>query len=147
MKEIVLVIEILKNLPNGKSVGSCNINSEMYKYGSGEQMNFLLTEMFKIIINKNVMPYLFNVGIIKPIVKDAEADRNEINNLRPITISDTLANIYEKILLFEIDKSHFNSDKQFGFKKNSSCNHAVFTLRETIIFSKQNKKKGLCGID
>jgi hypothetical protein len=44
------------------------------------------------------MSYLFNVCIIKPIVKDAEANQNEIINLKPITIADTVANIFENQL-------------------------------------------------
>ena len=132
---------VIKNIPNGKSVGSAGVSGEMFKYGISGELVKTLNMIFSKMINYQVMPYLFNVGIIKPIVKNENEDPNDINNLRPITISDVLANIYEKLIIIEMDKKHTHNDKQFGFKKSSSCNHAVFTLREAILFNVHNKKK------
>jgi RNA-directed DNA polymerase len=36
-------------------------------------------------------------------------------------------------MLNEINKTHKDAAKQFGFKQNSSCQNAIFTVRETII--------------
>ena len=59
-----------------------------------------------------------------------------------------MANIYEKIILNELEKTHPNNKKQFGFKKNSSCGHALFVLRELLIKNQKNKKKTyICAID
>ena len=132
---------IIRDIPNGKSVGSAGVSGEMFKYGMSIELVQALNILFTKMINHQVIPHLFNVGIIKPIVKNENEDPNDINNLRPITISDVLANIYEKIIITEMDKKHAHNDKQFGFKKSSSCNHAVFTLRESILFNLKNKKK------
>ncbi|RNA44136.1 hypothetical protein BpHYR1_007252 [Brachionus plicatilis] len=63
--------EVLKSIPNGKSPGFANISGEILK----------------------IAPYLFNIGIIKPIVKDFKSDPNDIVNLRPITVSDILVRL------------------------------------------------------
>ena len=100
------------------------------------------------MIKFTITPFFFNIGIIKPLVKDTNKESYDLNNLRPITISDTLANVYENYMLSEIEEMHNNNDKQFGFKKNSSCGHAVFVLNETIkAYKKKNKRLFICGID
>ena len=39
-----------------------------------------------------------NIGKLIPIVKDPKG-KDDISNTRPITISDTLSNIYEKVII------------------------------------------------
>ncbi|RNA17576.1 Retrovirus-related Pol poly from transposon [Brachionus plicatilis] len=90
-----------------------------------------LLEVFKEMFNKKI-----------------KKSKTDVNNVRPITISDTLANIYEKIILNEIDKTHSGTPNQFGFKSNSSCSHAVFTVKELALRSlKKNKPLYACAID
>lgn len=101
------VIEsILKNLGNGKSTGIAGAQAEMFKYGTTPVLENIIKLILEKIINLNIMPYFFNVGIIKPIVKDLTKSNNEVKNLRPITISDCIANIYEKVMIHEIGKTH-----------------------------------------
>ena len=83
------------------------------------------------------MPIDFTTTIIKPLVKDTTKPSDTINNLRPIAISDVFAIIYEKIILIEIRKTRKEHKKQFGFKSNSSCAHAVFLVLQAL---KQSKK-------
>ena len=138
----------LKNIPNGKSRGYAGAQNEMFKYCISDEMIMLLKIIFEKMINYAITPQLFNVGVIKPLVKDTSKDSGDPNNIRPITISDSMANIYEKIILIEIERSYPDSHKQFGFKKHSSCSHAVFCLREMALHSLQNKKKlFVCAID
>ena len=51
-------------------------------------------------------PDNFNVAVIKPLVKDPRLAIDTTDNLRPVAISEALANLFEKILLFEINKTH-----------------------------------------
>ena len=48
------------------------------------------------------VPPGFNVGIIKPILKDDKAAQDDLKNTRPITISDSLSNIFEPFVLNRI---------------------------------------------
>jgi hypothetical protein len=124
---------IIKNLDNNKSNGNNGISNEQFKYGISWQLTNLLKSIFENMIQFNIMPINFNIGKITPIIKDSEGSHTDINNIRPITISDLISNIFERLLLNEIIKTHKDATKQFGFKQNSSFQHAVFTVRETII--------------
>ena len=84
------------------------------------------------MINHSIVPDNFNTSIIKPIAKDPKQSTNSINNLRPVAISESFANLYERILLEEIKKSHSEEQEQFGFKSKSSCSHAIFALKNLI---------------
>lgn len=79
-----------------------------------------------------------NVGKLIPIIKDSTLEAT-IENTRLITISDTITNIYEKVIFDRILKSHRVNDLQFGFKTRSSCNHAVYILME---ISREINQKG-----
>ncbi|RNA19764.1 RNA-directed DNA polymerase from mobile element jockey-like [Brachionus plicatilis] len=68
--------------------------------------------------------------------------------MRPLTISDTIANIFEKYLLSRIETNHQYPQTQFGFKTKSSTNHGIYTVMETIQHFKHKKKKlFICAID
>lgn len=139
---------ILKELPNGKSRGFSEVQSEMFKYGRNSILIKIIVNIIQTMINYGITPHHFNIGIIKPIVKDTKKTADDSKNLRPVTISDTFANRYEKVILCEIEKTHTDDAKQFGFKKHSSCSHAVFTVNETIKYKlKDNKKLFICAID
>ncbi|CAF0893931.1 unnamed protein product [Brachionus calyciflorus] len=139
---------IIKKLPNGKSSGFNDIINENYKYGSSQQLVELVAKIIEIIVNNGIIPSFFNIGKISPVIKDEKQSQCDANNVRPITISDTLANIYEKIVLSELNDSHKGTPNQFGFTENSSCNHAVFVLKETILnYKKKNKPIYVCAID
>jgi hypothetical protein len=100
------------------------------------------------MINYDVKPNNCNIGLIKPIVKDSNKSWNDISNLRPITISDPIASILERILLNEIDKYYPNIEQQFGFKSSSSCNHAYLVLKEILAINRRsNKLTYICAID
>ena len=125
--------KITKTLAKNKAVGAAGVINEHYKYGLGKLLVAIVSEIFQLMIKFKYMPYLFNMGIIKTIIKDFNDTNTSINNMRPLTISDTIANIYEKYMLTEVEHDFEDHRMQFGFKRGSSCQHAVFTLRELIL--------------
>jgi hypothetical protein len=138
---------VVKSLKNSKSVGFAEISNEMIKYG-GSSLSYIIKLILEKIIQYGKIPHFFNVGKIIPLIKDDKKDAHDLNNVRPITISDSLTNVFEKVVLLEIEKTHKEHSSQFGFKKNSSCNHAVFVLKETVNFYKYNKNSvHMCAID
>ena len=58
--------------------------------------------MLEIMFKCGILPKLFNVGKIIPIIIDKKFS-NYIINIRQITISDTIAIIFEKYLLININ--------------------------------------------
>lgn len=143
-----VLIMILKTLRNNKSIGHAGISNEMYKNAGEQYLPFLLKCIIEKIFQYGIIPKNFNIGKINPIIKDNKLPSDDLNNIRPITISDTLANIFEKVVLYELEKTQKDHELQFGFKRNSSCNHAIFVLKETVNFYNcKLKSVYACAVD
>ena len=139
--------KILCGLKSRKATGHYGISNEHFKFGSSEVMKNVLAELFETIMNFAVFPKSFNHMIIIPVLKKQES-RNDISNVRPIAVSNSVANIFERICLDKMNEAYSDIREQFGFKRNSSCNHAVFVARETILeCSKKNRKVYIAAID
>lgn len=143
-----MVKNVVKELGNGKSIGPSKVSNEMLKNCTNQIIFESLRVLIDLTFMYGIVPAQSNGAIIKPLVKDVLKSASDINNTRPISVSDVYDTIFEKVLLFEVDKVHLNNKKQFGFKKCSSCAHAVFTLSEVARHSRRNKRKTyLCAID
>jgi hypothetical protein len=127
-----LLDKIFKELKNGKSVGWTGISNEMLKYTKCEALTSILAKVFEIILNTGVIPHLFNISILKPLVKDPNKPSDDKNNQRPLSISDVAPSILERIIDHYIKLQHVDHVKQFGFKAKSSCLHATFILNELM---------------
>ncbi|CAF1137773.1 unnamed protein product [Brachionus calyciflorus] len=135
-----IIDEIIKNLPNNKQCGKSGVKNEMLKYGRSPLLTKLVAIFISKIINQKTVPSNLSIGKITPILKNSTESNKSTSNIRPITISDTLSNIFEKYILYEINKTYKNDELQFGFKSKSSCNHAVITLKEALLWYKKKKK-------
>jgi len=146
--DISILTEMVGELKNGKSVGLRGVSNEMIKYCPSSKLIPLLARLYNFMISEQIQPDGFNVSIIKPIIKNDKKPYDDINNTRPVAISDCLQNLFEKILLNEISKGHSEHNQQFGFKKTSSCSHAVFVVSQAANFAK-NKGERLytCAVD
>jgi hypothetical protein len=145
------VKKIIKELKNGKATGYHGISNEMVKYALNEN-NEKIVEYFTIIFQKMidsaVVPDECNISIIKPIVKDNKKRSNNKSNLRPVAVSNVSDSMYEKVVALVVRKQCKTNDKQFGFKKNSSCSHAIFVLKQVIKYARMlNKRVYMCAID
>ncbi len=123
--------EIIKNLKNNKATGIINVVNEMYKSINNNWLPKLISIILEIIINDGTMLQSLNIGLLKPIIKDPTKDNKSSNNIRPITLSDPIAVIFENWLLKILEASISISPNQFGFRKQSSTKHAVYVFRET----------------
>ncbi|CAF0764440.1 unnamed protein product [Brachionus calyciflorus] len=142
------ITKLFEKLPNNKTIGINDVSNEMLKYSNNKKLKEHLKNVFEIIINRQVIPYIFNTSIIKPILKDSKKSGSDIDNISPIAISDCLSNLFEAILLDILNKEHHDHQKQFGFKKNSSCQHAMWTLKQAIEISKRTKRcTYVCSLD
>jgi len=102
---------------------------------------FIKTKLFfffNFIFHYGVIPDDFNVTHIIPIKKDKKIKIDDINNLRPISISNVLAQIFERLLLNKMSEINKTHDNQFGYKNKTSCTHALFVFKETIIKQVEN---------
>jgi len=95
--------------------------------------------LFTAMIRHCFVPSDFCNGIIVPLLKSKHGDPSSLD--RGITLSPIISKVFESILL-RLYGDFLSSDPlQFGFKKNSSCSHALFTLTETVkYFTKKGSK-------
>ncbi len=79
---------IFKNLTNGKRAGFSGVTYEMFKYTHAFNKEFItsICKLFSVMITHGIIPYLFNISILVPLVKDSKKDLDDPNNLRPISI-------------------------------------------------------------
>jgi hypothetical protein len=132
------ISNIMKNLKNNKAGGLNGEKNEMYKYGRETELPRVIATLFRAIIEGGYCPDNINIGLICTIIKDSSQSNQNIENTRPITLSETLAIILEHFILIYLHKRILHRH-QFGFRQRSSCLHAVFTLREIM---EEVKEKG-----
>ena len=113
MVDIDEVTGIIRKLKNNKAIGHLGVSNEMWKYAKTELVGEIMTEILNVIINTNTMPDCLNVGLLVPIIKDVFGDNSSLGNTRPITISDTIANILE-IYMKKKATSYTNRHKSDG---------------------------------
>jgi len=140
--------DILKELENGKSVGHRQVSNEMYKYSKNSYLANIIVIIIGLLINFGCIFKFLNTSIIKPIVKDIKKGTDQVNNIRPISVSDVFHTVMEKWLLRRILETYSHCAKQFGFRRGHSCQHAITTVLETIKSAKRKRKRVfLCLID
>jgi len=75
------------------------------------------------------MPASLNKDMLRVILKDCYGDHSSTENVRPITVSDSIALIYENYFKIILRNIPIDSN-QMGFKSRASTSHAIFTFRE-----------------
>lgn len=141
---------IIKRLPNGKSAGASGVTYEMIKYGiepvkikknTGEKFTCYLMIailLYTTMLKYSIVPDELNDAIIHPLLKDRKKSNMDKNNYRPISLFEPFGGIFEKISNNIITKIDFGDEQQFGFRSNSSCQHAVLCVNEAIRHSRNN---------
>ena len=143
-----IIGNMVAELKPGKAVGLRGVSHEMLKHANSPKLAHFLSLFYATLINHQIVPDGFNLSVIKPIIKDETKENNDLSNIRPIAISDSLANLYERITLKEIKKDHKDNKKQFGFKEVSSCAHAVEVFNQALLASQvRNRKLYICAVD
>lgn len=131
-----------------KKAGDDGVTNEHYKYANSEELKKIVQFIMETIINTGVIPDDFNTSIIKPLIKDKKKQDNDPDNTRPISISRTITNKFEKVILRIIDAQKLDVNEQFGFKSKSSCNHAITILLDAVRFNwKKSLRVNLAAID
>jgi len=144
-----LIRDKIKDLSNRKAIGLTGVSNEMLKYGlqtdviqiENDSLLIAITSLFEGMINHSYCPPLFNTSIIKPIIKDLNKPSDDINNLRGVAVSDVIQNLYESILESIVRKQVKLNKKQFGFRPNYSCAHAVLILKQCMLIAKHYRRR------
>jgi hypothetical protein len=92
-----------------------------------------------MLLFSGFIPNEFNLTIIKPIIKDNKKKEFDINNFRPVSISNSLAQIFERVILKLSPNLIKSDDNQFGFKMGLTTYLPLFLVKETISEYKRSK--------
>ena len=117
------ILEIISELKTGKS---SDIPISVIKKCS-PILSPILAQHFNYLMEIGKFPDQLKVGKITPIFK--KGDEELMKNYRPVSTLPIIGKIFEKVIYIRLYK-YFTSqgilhDKQFGFRKNSSTNHAL----------------------
>lgn len=137
--EIILFISKLKNR---SAAGPDNITSDLIKAVHGnliKPLKYLINLVFKI----GILPAQWKESIVTPVLK--AGDPSNPNNYRPISLINSFAKIFEQAIKNRLT-SFFSSfsvltDRQFGFRKETSTEHAVIDLIKKVVQNIDNDKK------
>jgi len=91
--------------------------------------------MLNTMLQHCYVPERFGYGLIVPLLKNKHGDQSRSDMYRGITLSPTIAKLFEYLL------THFN----FDFKKHSGCCHALFTFKETTKYFIEKGSKVYCA--
>jgi len=70
------------------------------------------------------------------------------NDFRAIAISPVLSKVFEYCILEKFQSVFATEDNQFGFRKNLSCSHAIYTVRNVVDrYVNGGNTVNLCAID
>ena len=126
----------LNELSNSSVKGFDQLSYQLIKKSITDASKKLLLLFYNSILTSVKIPHDLNIAIIKPILKDPNKNTDELNNIRPISISNTLSQILEKLILINSAKLQTTHKTQFGFKANTSC-----TLKETILTTPREEQE------
>jgi len=124
------VYDAICNSKNNTSAGLDGIPNELIK-GGGVNLTHSLFRLFSKILERNVTPKEWNIGIIVPIHK--KGDHKDLNNYRGITLTSCISKIFNRIIANEIaeflEKNNTLTEVQGGFRKDRRCEDHIFTLK------------------
>ena len=107
----------------------------------------ILTHLINISLIQGKYPNLLKLANICPIYKKDDIDK--CSNYRPISLLSNIGKIFEKVMYARLsnflEECEILYEKQFGFRKHYSTNHALVSIVEHI---KQNldNNKFTCGV-
>ena len=86
--------------------------------------------------------------VIIPLLKCKSKDPADVNNYRPIAIATALSKVLEQVLLSRLARYLWTADSQFCFKQAQGTEMAIFALKQTVDFYRnQDTHVYMCFLD
>ena len=130
--DVELIGNIIENMKKGKAAGLDGLTSEHLKY-SHPTLVVVLCKLFNLFVSYSHIPESFGLSYTVPIPKcDGRKRSLSVEESRGISISPVLSKLFELCVLDRYYDYFGTSDHQFGFKKQTSCSHVVYSVRNVI---------------
>ena len=127
-KEIKSTINSLKN---NKATGPNSIPTKLLKTFVKE-IKTPLSDLVNLSFECGLFPVILKIANLAPIYK--KGDLLECNNYRPISLLSNVSKIIKKLvhkrLTIFLEQKELFYDLQFGFRNNTSTNHALIHITE-----------------
>jgi len=89
--------------------------------------------------------------LVVPILKDKNAAFSKtitVDDFRGISISPIISKVFEHCIIDRFGDYFVTSDNQFGFKKQLSCSHAIYTLPCVVdAYVNSGSTVNICALD
>jgi len=132
MFDVELVDTILSQMKRGKAAGLDELTIE-HLVNSHPVLVVILSKFFNLIVSAAYIPYGFRLSYTVPIPKEEPSHKgNSVDNYRAISISPIISKIFEHSILSRYSKFLGTNSNQFGFKKGSGCDHAIYSVRKVV---------------
>ena len=132
MFDVELVDNILSQMKIGKAAGLDELTIE-HLVNSHPVLVVILSKFFNLIVSAAYIPYGFRLSYTVPIPKEEPSHKgNSVDNYRAISISPIISKIFEHSILSRYSKFLGTNSNQFGFKKGSGCDHAIYSVRKVV---------------
>ena len=123
----------VRGLKLGKSGGYDHLQPEHLRHG-GKLLIVWLQQVCNTIIENEIVPDSFKLGVVSPVYKGNGKDPLDANSYRGITLATVLAKTLEKLILLRLQPTLLEQGlphrNQTGFVKNNSCVDAIFSTYE-----------------
>ena len=89
----------IKESKNSEAVGLDGICPFWLKKSNSLLVRHYLLKLINKIYKEGTFPKEFNLCKMRPIIKNFQNANDDINNIRPISISSSIAQLFERLLL------------------------------------------------
>ena len=139
--------QIVKLLKNNEAVGNDGIPSEVYKFAS-ERLLSMMSIFLSSCMLTGKLPISIMHAVIISLLKCNSKDPADVNNYRSIAIATDLSKVLEQVLLSRLARYLWTADSQFGFKQAHGTKLAIFALKQTVDFYRnQDTPVYMCVLD
>ena len=143
--ELRQIVKALEN--NNYAVGNDGIPSEVYKFASERLLTMMSIFLSGCMLTGKLPNTIMHVVII-PLLKCKSKDPADIHNYSPIAIATALSKVLEQVLLSRLARYLWTADSQFGFKQAHGIEIAIFALKQTVDFYRnQDTPIYMCFLD
>ena len=150
MFDAELVENVISKLKCGKAAGLDGISAE-HLQNCHAILPGILAKLFNAMVSLGYVPMAFGQSFTVPVLKNRNTVYSKsvtVDDFRGISISPVLSKVFEHCVLNRYCDYFVTSNNQFGFKKNSSCSQAIYSMRCTIDhYVSLGSTVNVCAID
>jgi len=143
-----LIDIIVHKMKRGKAAGLDQITVE-HILNCHPVIYTLLCKLFNLLLKYGFVPDAFGISYTVPLPKCNSVTKvMSTDDFRGISISPVISKIFENCILNRYREFFATSDCQFGFKNETGCSHAIYSLRCVIdSYINSGSTVSLCALD